>query len=245
MSGGVWHIVLRLVDQQGRRSPTHGGTLTARRQSRESPRIKLVKGQSANAQKRRAVQPRIRTRCLWCRDGRRHQGRRSRDIVDKAITALLNLEHRGAAAPNRTAVTAPASCCRSPIVPARGGRFRTARRGSYATGIAFLPQSAATRSPPARRWRRSSRRRASTCWAGARCRPTTRRWARCRATRCRPSASSSSAAPRGPELERRAYVIRKRAEHELGSKGPGQTARAEETVYFPSLPVARSSTRAC
>ena len=36
-------------------------------------------------------------------------------------------------------------------------------------------------------------------------------------------------------LERRAYVIRKRAEHELGTKGPGQDGPGRETVYFPSL----------
>ena len=36
-------------------------------------------------------------------------------------------------------------------------------------------------------------------------------------------------------LERRAYVVRKRAEHELGTKGPGQDGPGRETVYFPSL----------
>lgn len=36
-------------------------------------------------------------------------------------------------------------------------------------------------------------------------------------------------------LERRCYVIRKRAEHELGTKGPGQDGPGRETVYFPSL----------
>ncbi|MDT5206120.1 MAG: glutamate synthase large chain, partial [Mycobacterium sp.] len=39
----------------------------------------------------------------------------------------------------------------------------------------------------------------------------------------------------GMQLERRAYVIRKRAEHELGTKGPGQDGPGRETVYFPSL----------
>jgi glutamate synthase (NADPH/NADH) large chain len=39
----------------------------------------------------------------------------------------------------------------------------------------------------------------------------------------------------GLELERRAYVVRKRAEHELGNKGPGQDGPGRETVYFPSL----------
>lgn len=39
----------------------------------------------------------------------------------------------------------------------------------------------------------------------------------------------------GMALERRAYVVRKRAEHELGTKGPGQDGPGRETVYFPSL----------
>ena len=40
----------------------------------------------------------------------------------------------------------------------------------------------------------------------------------------------------GMELERKAYVIRKRAEHELGTnQGPGQDGPGRETVYFPSL----------
>ena len=37
------------------------------------------------------------------------------------------------------------------------------------------------------------------------------------------------------DLERRAYVVRKRAEHELGTEGPGQDGPGRETVYFPSL----------
>ncbi len=39
----------------------------------------------------------------------------------------------------------------------------------------------------------------------------------------------------GMDLERKAYVVRKRAEHELGTKGPGQDGPGRETVYFPSL----------
>ncbi|KAF3417358.1 glutamine amidotransferases class-II family protein, partial [Mycobacterium tuberculosis variant bovis BCG] len=30
-------------------------------------------------------------------------------------------------------------------------------------------------------------------------------------------------------------MVRKRAEHELGTKGPGQDGPGRETVYFPSL----------
>ena len=39
----------------------------------------------------------------------------------------------------------------------------------------------------------------------------------------------------GMDLERRAYVVRKRTEHELGSEGAGKGGPGSETVYFPSL----------
>ncbi len=70
-------------------------------------------------------------------------GRRSRDIVDKAITALLNLEHRGAqgAEPNTgdgagILLQVPDKFLRAVV------EFDLPEPGSYATGIAFLPQSA-------------------------------------------------------------------------------------------------------
>ena len=69
-------------------------------------------------------------------------GRRSRDIVDKAITALLNLEHRGAqgAEPHSgdgagILIQVPDFFLRSVV------DFELPEAGSYATGIAFLPQS--------------------------------------------------------------------------------------------------------
>ena len=70
------------------------------------------------------------------------QGRRSRDIVDKAITALLNLEHRGAqgAEPHTgdgagILLQVPDAFFRAVV------DFDLPDEGSYATGIAFLPQS--------------------------------------------------------------------------------------------------------
>ena len=69
-------------------------------------------------------------------------GRRSRDIVDKAITALLNMEHRGAqgAEPNTgdgagILLQVPDEFLRAVV------DFDLPEPGSYATGIAFLPQS--------------------------------------------------------------------------------------------------------
>src|SRR5689334_1731604 len=69
-------------------------------------------------------------------------GRRSRDIVEKAITALLNLEHRGAqgAEPNTgdgagILLQVPHEYFQAIV------EFDLPEPGSYATGIAFLPQS--------------------------------------------------------------------------------------------------------
>src|SRR3954468_14068748 len=67
-------------------------------------------------------------------------GRRSRDIVDKAITALLNMEHRGAqgAEPNTgdgagILLQVPDEFFRAVV------DFELPEAGSYAAGIAFLP----------------------------------------------------------------------------------------------------------
>ena len=69
-------------------------------------------------------------------------GRRSRNIVDKAITALVNLEHRGAqgAEPHSgdgagILIQVPDDFFRQVV------DFDLPEAGSYATGIAFLPQS--------------------------------------------------------------------------------------------------------
>src|SRR5258708_35916115 len=39
----------------------------------------------------------------------------------------------------------------------------------------------------------------------------------------------------GMDLERRAYVVRKRAEHQAGTKGPGQERPGRRTRPFPRL----------
>jgi glutamate synthase (NADPH/NADH) large chain len=163
-------------------------------------------------------------------------GRRSRDIVDKAITALLNLEHRGAAGAEPHSGDGAGILLQVPDAFLRAVvDFELPAEGSYATGIAFLPQS--------------SRDAATACEAvekiveaegleviGWRDVPT---------DDSSLGALSRDAMPTfrqvfiggasGMDLERKAYVIRKRAEHELGSKGPGQDGPGRETVYFPSL----------
>src|SRR3954468_14102499 len=69
-------------------------------------------------------------------------GRRSRDIVDKAITALLNLEHRGAQGAEPRSGDGAGILIQIPDVFLREVLdFELPAEGSYATGIAFLPQS--------------------------------------------------------------------------------------------------------
>src|SRR5690625_5037973 len=70
-------------------------------------------------------------------------GRRSRDIVDKSITALLNLEHRGAAGAEPHSGDGAGILIQVPDQFLRAVTdFDLPPEGSYATGIAFLPQSA-------------------------------------------------------------------------------------------------------
>ncbi|WP_173009909.1 glutamate synthase large subunit [Mycolicibacterium sp. P9-64] len=166
-------------------------------------------------------------------------GRRSRDIVDKAITALLNMEHRGAqgAEPNTgdgagILLQVPDEFLRA-VCKQEG--FDLPPEGSYATGIAFLPQS--------------SRDAAAACESVAKIVEaeglTMLGWRDVPTDDSSLGALARDAMPTfrqvflggasGMDLERRAYVVRKRAEHELGTKGPGQDGPGRETVYFPSL----------
>ncbi len=164
------------------------------------------------------------------------QGRRSRDIVDKAITALLNLEHRGAAGAEPNSGDGAGILLQVPDAFLRAVvDFDLPAEGSYATGIAFLPQS--------------SRDAASACEAvekiveaeglaviGWRDVPTDDSSLGALARDAMPTFRQVFiGGASGMDLERKAYVIRKRAEHELGSKGPGQDGPGRETVYFPSL----------
>jgi glutamate synthase (NADPH) large chain len=163
-------------------------------------------------------------------------GRRTRDIVDKAITALLNLEHRGAqgAEPHSgdgagILLQVPDEFLRAVV------EFDLPEYGSYATGIAFLPQSskdAATACEAVEKiveaeglqvlgWREVPTDESSLGALARDAMPTFRQL--------------FIAGASGMDLERRAYVVRKRAEHELGTKGPGQDGPGRETVYFPSL----------
>src|SRR5215212_8875142 len=163
-------------------------------------------------------------------------GRRTRDIVDKAITALVNLEHRGAQGAEPHTGDGAGILIQVPDEFLRGVvDFDLPEPGSYATGIAFLPQS--------------SKDAAAACAAvekiaeaeglqvlGWRDVPTDESSLGALARDAMPTFRQLFlTGASGMELERRAYVVRKRAEHELGTKGPGQDGPGRETVYFPSL----------
>jgi glutamate synthase (NADPH) large chain len=163
-------------------------------------------------------------------------GRRSRDIVDKAITALVNLEHRGAqgAEPHSgdgagILIQVPDDFFRQVV------DFDLPEAGSYATGIAFLPQSSKDASAACAAVEKIVE--AEGCQVlGWRNVPTDDSSLGALARDAMPTFRQIFiAGVDGMQLERRAYVIRKRAEHELGTKGPGQDGPGRETVYFPSL----------
>src|SRR5215218_5192660 len=163
-------------------------------------------------------------------------GRRSRDIVDKAILALVNLEHRGAQGAEPQTGDGAGILLQVPDEFLRAVvDFDLPEYGSYATGMAFLPQS--------------SKDAAAACESvekiveaeglevlGWRDVPTDESSLGALARDAMPTFRQLFiAGASGMDLERRAYVVRKRAEHELGTKGPGQDGPGRETVYFPSL----------
>jgi glutamate synthase (NADPH/NADH) large chain len=173
-------------------------------------------------------------------------GRRSRTIVDHAITALLNLEHRGAAGAEQNSGDGAGIMIQVPDKFLRAVcDFELPAEGSYATGIAFLPQSSRDAALAVEGvekiveaegltvlgWREVPTDDSSLGALARDAMPTFRQlfigWGE-RSDGMDPSAS-------GMDLERKAYVVRKRAEHELGTKGPGQDGPGRETVYFPSL----------
>src|ERR1700741_851866 len=163
-------------------------------------------------------------------------GRRSRDIVDKAITELLNLEHRGGqgAEPHTgdgagILIPVPHEFLRAVV------DFDLPERGSYATGIAFLPQSSKVASEACEAVEKIVEAEGLQV-IGWRSVPTDESSLGALARDAMPTFRQVFiAGASGMELERRVYIIRKRAEHELGTKGPGQDGPGRETVYFPSL----------
>ena len=167
-------------------------------------------------------------------------GRRSRDIVDHAITALVNLEHRGAAGAEQNSGDGAGIMIQVPdrflrAVCREQAGFDLPDEGSYATGIAFLPQSARDAALACEALEQIVESEGLTV-LGWRDVPTDESSLGALARDAMPTFRQLFiGGSYGVELERKAYVIRKRAEHELGTKGPGQDGPGRETVYFPSL----------
>ncbi|BDD80421.1 putative ferredoxin-dependent glutamate synthase [Tsukamurella pulmonis] len=170
-------------------------------------------------------------------------GRKSRDIVEKAITALVNLEHRGAAGAEPNTGDGAGILIQ---VPDRFFRevvdFELPHQGAYATGIAFLPQAAAEATKAAEGVERIVAEEGLTV-LGWRDQPTDDGSLGALARDAMPTmrqvfiaGTDSDGAPlSGMDLERRCFVIRKRVERELGTDGAGAGSQGQESVYFPSL----------
>ena len=163
-------------------------------------------------------------------------GRRSRDIVDKAIMALVNLEHRGAAGAEPNTGDGAGIMIQ---VPDRFLRevvdFELPPEGAYATGIAFLPQGSEDARLACEGVEKIVEAEGLTM-LGWRDVPINDSSIGALARDAMPTFRQVFVGGKeGMELERRAFVVRKRVQMELGTKGAGQDGPGRETVYFPSL----------
>ncbi|RRO88128.1 glutamate synthase large subunit [Corynebacterium bovis] len=172
-------------------------------------------------------------------------GRATRDIVEKGIQALINLDHRGAAGAEKNTgdgagilIQVPDTFYRE-VMASQGVDLPPA--GEYATGIAFLPASRMA-ALDAMRAVESIIDEEGLTLLGWREVPVDDSSLGAMARDAEPifyqlflSGTADDGTPlSGLALDRRAWFVRKRAERELGTKGPGAGA-GSDTVYFPSL----------
>src|SRR3954471_4980056 len=150
-------------------------------------------------------------------------GRPSSDLVAKGLTALRNLDHRGASGSDPKVgdgagilVQVPHAFLRAEV------SFPLPPQGSYAVGLAFLPREAVHRDHAIQRLRALCRQERLSL-IGWREVPTDNSTLGDAATEVEPVMRQLFVGGAdGMELERRAFCLRKRAERELG-------------IYFPSL----------
>src|SRR5699024_5498439 len=174
-------------------------------------------------------------------------GRRSRDIVEKALAALANLEHRGAVGAETNTGDGTGLMIQIPDrflreIMREEHDVELPEAGAYATGLCFLPQSRMLAMDAERMVERIAAGQGVTVIG----------WREVPVDDSSVGAIARDAQPRivqifvraaGPggapltdlALERKCFVVRKRCEHELGSKGAGRGDLGSETVYFPSL----------
>ena len=173
-------------------------------------------------------------------------GRQSRDIVEKAIAALVNLEHRGAVGAEANTGDGTGLLIQIPDLFLREvmreeQNTELPQAGAYATGLCFLPQSRMLAMDAMRMVERIAAEQGVSV-IGWREVPVDDTSVGAIARDAQPTIHQIFVKAAGPDgtlltgidLERRCFVVRKRCEHELGSKGPGMVTRSE-TVYFPSL----------
>ncbi|MFC4561373.1 glutamate synthase large subunit [Nocardiopsis mangrovi] len=158
-------------------------------------------------------------------------GRRGHDIVEKALTVLRNLDHRGASGADPDDGDGAGILTQIPDDLYRDVvAFALPEAGAYATGIAFLPADAAERAEAVARVEEIAEEEGLTV-LGWRDLPFEPRYCGPAARAVMPffgqlfltgRAGTATDGLTGIDLERHAYCVRKRAEHEAG-------------VYFPSL----------
>ncbi|MGP5659998.1 glutamate synthase large subunit [Corynebacterium falsenii] len=172
-------------------------------------------------------------------------GRASRDIVDKGIQALVNLDHRGAAGAEKNTGDGAGILIQ---IPDRFYREEMAAQGielppagQYATGIAFLPNSRMAALEAVRDVEQIVKEEGLKL-IGWRDVPVDDSSLGAIARDAEPlfhqlfvACDDENGKPlEGLELDRRAWFVRKRAERELGRRGAG-SGSGGDTVYFPSL----------
>ena len=166
-------------------------------------------------------------------------GRATREIVDKGIQALVNLEHRGAAGAETNTgdgagilMQVPDAFCQAVAADAS---FQLPQAGAYATGIAFLPRKRMAMLDAKREIEAIAREEGATV-LGWRTVPTDPSELGRMAYEAMPhfeqiflTAERDGRLLEGIALDRVMFFIRKRCERELGTKN------GEDTIYFPSL----------
>ncbi|MGZ7497051.1 glutamate synthase large subunit [Corynebacterium sp. ZY180755] len=159
-------------------------------------------------------------------------GRATRDLVDKALKALVNLDHRGAAGAEKNTGDGAGILMQVPdgfyreIVD-----FDLPEAGSYATGIAFLPRQRMAMLD-ARREIEAIAQEEGAEVLGWRDVPTDPSMLGEMAKDAMPTFAQiflSASGKKDIDLDRVMFFIRKRCERELGTKN------GQDTVYFPSL----------
>jgi glutamate synthase (NADPH) large chain len=172
-------------------------------------------------------------------------GRRSHEMVENALTALHNLDHRGATGAEDNVGDGAGILIQVPDAFFREVcDFELPAAGTYAVGLAFLPQDAGARESAVAAveeivadedlrvvgWRDTPIDNSAIGSMASDVEPCFRHL----------FIAAAEGAPElsGMDLERRAFVVRKRVEHQLGQGAVNPAARAhdaDEPVYFPSL----------